>query len=421
MIVCFIALNCRLKIEHLNLPLFISRRIAKNESGSFSSTIHRIAVISISVSLTALIVAFMVLYGFQGAIRSKVFSLSGHLTINKYALSNSFEETSIVASDSLMNGLIENANIRHAQKFILKAGLLKTNEEVQGIIMKGVGPGFDRATFSSQMIDGVFPDFAEEKYSTDVAISQKMATLLRLGVGDQVTMFFVQDPPRYRRLSITGIYSTGMEEFDERFIYGDIDMIRRINDWKEDEAGGIEVFLTNESQIQELEDELFNTLSYDLNVISSYRQYPQIFEWLKLLNRNVLVLLVLIVFVAAFGMISMVLILIMERTRMIGTMKALGSPNEMIRKVFLYSGLQLVLKGLLIGNILGLTLCWVQYEFHVIPLDAANYYMHFVPVVFSWPTVAALNGLIIALVGLTLLIPIRVVSTINPIKAIRFD
>ena len=363
----------------------------------------------------------MVLYGFQGAIRNKVFNLSGHLTVKKYALSNSFEETSILASDSLMNGLIGNANIRHAQKFILKAGLLKTNEEVQGVIIKGVGSDFDQASFSSQMIEGVFPDFTEEKYSTDVAISQHMARFLRLGVGDRVTMFFVQDPPRYRRLSITGIYSTGMEEFDERFIYGDIDMIRRINNWKQDEAGGIEIFLIDENQIQEMEDELFNTLNYDLNVISSYRQYRQIFEWLKLVNRNVLILLVLIVFVAAFGMISMVLILIMERTKMIGLMKALGSSNEIIRKVFLYSGLQLVLKGLLIGNVLGLALCWIQYEYHVIPLDVTNYYMHFVPVVFSWSSVAMLNGLIIALVGFTLLIPIRVVSTIDPIKAIRFD
>ncbi len=363
----------------------------------------------------------MVLYGFQGAIRNKVFSLSGHLTVNKYALSNSFEETSITTSDSLMEGLNSNVHIRHAQKFILKAGLLKTNEEVQGIIMKGVGSDFDRAAFSSQITEGEFPDFSGEKYSTDVAISQHLATLLRLNVGDQVTMFFVQDPPRYRRLSIAGIYSTGMEEFDERFVYGDIDMIRRINDWAEDEAGGIEVFLHHEAQIQEMEDELFSTLDYDLNVISSYRQYPQIFEWLKLLNRNVLILLVLIVFVAAFGMISIVLILIMERTRMIGMMKALGSPDGMIRKVFFHSGIQLVLKGLLAGNILGLALCWVQYEFHVIPLDAANYYMHFVPVVFSWPTVAMLNGLIVLLVGLTLLIPIRVVSTIDPIKAIRFD
>lgn len=412
---------CISKDSPLNLPLFISRRIAKNESGSFSSTIHRIAVISISVSLMALIVAFMVLYGFQGAIRDKVFSLSGHLTVNKYALSNSFEETSILASDSLMEGLIAHESIRHAQRFALKAGLLKTEEEVQGIILKGVGSDFDTSKFSTQMIEGEFPDFSGEKYSTDVTISEKIATLLRLNVEDKVTIFFAQQPPRYRRLTITGIYSTGMEEFDERFIYGDIAMIRKINDWSDEQAGGIEVFLKDENQIEAMEDELFNTLDIDLNVISSYRQYPQIFEWLKLLNRNVMVLLVLIIFVAAFGMISMVLILIMERTRMVGMMKALGSSDQMIRKVFLYSGLQLVVKGLVIGNALGLLLCWLQYEFQFVPLDAANYYMHFVPVIFDWPTLFGLNVMIVLMVGLTLFIPIRVVSTIEPIKAIRFD
>ncbi|MCP4457977.1 MAG: ABC transporter permease [Cytophagales bacterium] len=405
----------------MNLPLFISRRIAKNESGSFSSTIHRIAVVSISISLMALIVAYMVLYGFQGAIRDKVFNLSGHLTVNKYALSNSFEETSILASDSLMHVLTSHENIRHVQRFVLKAGLLKTDEEVQGIILKGVGSDFDTANFSTQMIDGVFPDFEGEKYSTDVAISDKIANLLRLQVNEKVTIFFAQQPPRYRRLTVTGIYSTGMEEFDDRFIFGDIDMIRRINDWSDQQAGGIEVFLEDESQIEAMEGELFNTLDIDLNVISSYRQYPQIFEWLKLLDRNVLVLLALIVFVASFGMISMVLILIMERTRMVGMMKALGSADQMIRKVFLYSGLQLIAKGLIIGNVLGLMICWLQYEFQLIPLDAANYYMHFVPVIFDWPTIIGLNVMIVVMVGLTLFIPIRVVSSIEPIKAIRFD
>ncbi len=363
----------------------------------------------------------MVLYGFQGAIKDKVFNLSGHLTVNKYALSSSFEETSIQATDSLMQGLLAHEKIRHAQQFTLKAGLLKTDEEVQGVILKGVGDDFDTAAFSSQLIAGTFPDFSQEKYSTDVAISQYLAKLMRLNVGNKVTMFFVQDPPRYRRLTITGIYGTGMEEFDEKFIFGDIDMIRRINGWDTYQAGGIEVFLEDDAQIETMEEELFNALDIDLNVISSYRQYPQIFEWLKLLNRNVLVLLVLIVFVAAFGMISMVLILIMERTRMVGMMKALGSTNQMIRKVFLYSGLQLIIKGLIVGNALGLAFCWMQYEFHLIPLDAANYYMHFVPVIFDWPTILGLNGLIILLVGLTLFIPIKVVSTIEPIKAIRFD
>lgn len=369
----------------------------------------------------ALIIAFMVLYGFQGAIRNKVFSLSGHLTVNKYALSSSFEETSILATDSLMEGLVAHKNIRHAQRFVLKAGLLKTDEEVQGIILKGVDSDFDTTTFSTQMIEGNFPDFSGEKYLTDVAISKKIANLLRLKVDDKVTLFFVQRPPRYRRLTITGIYSTGMEEFDERFIYGDIDMIRRINGWESNQAGGIEVFLEEESEIEAMEEELFNTLAIDLNVISSYKQYPQIFEWLKLLNRNVLILLILIVFVAAFGMISMVLILIMERTRMVGMLKALGSSDQMIRKIFLYSGIQLLLKGLVIGNVLGLALCWLQYEFQLIPLDAANYYMDSVPVVFDWSTIAGLNAMIILMVGLTLFIPIQVVSSIQPIKAIRFD
>lgn len=369
----------------------------------------------------ALIVAFMVLYGFQGVIREKVFSLGGHLTVNKYALSNSFEETSILATDSLINGLIAHKNIRHVQRFALKAGLLKTDEEVQGIFFKGVSTDFDTTAFSTQMIEGIFPTFGGENYSTDVVISEKIAHLLRLSISDRVILFFAQQPPRYRRLTIVGIYSTGMEEFDEQFVFGDINLIQRINDWSHEQVGGIEVFLDGEGQIDLMEEELFNTLDINLNVISSYRQYPQIFEWLKLLNRNVLVLLVLIIFVAAFGMISMILILIMERTRMVGMLKALGSSNQMIQKIFLYSGLQLIFKGLMVGNTFGLLLCWLQYTFQLISLDAVNYYMHSVPVVFDWSTILGLNLMITLTVGLTLFIPIRVVSTIQPIKTIRFD
>lgn len=361
------------------------------------------------------------LYGFKGAIKEKVYNLSGHLTVNKYALSTSYEETSILASDSLFSSLRSHPEIQAVQSFVLKAGLLKTDEEVQGIIMKGVGAGFDTLSFRTQMVAGRFPKLNAEKYSTEVAISQFMSSLLRLEIGDKVTLFFAQEPPRYRRIEVVGVYATGMEEFDQRIVFGDESMLQRINQWEANQFSGLEIILKDPSKIDRMEEELFETLDIDLNVVSANRQYPQIFEWLELLNRNVLILLIIILVVSAMGMISMVLILIMERTKMIGILKALGSPNELLRKVFFFSGLDLIIKGLLIGNGVGLFLCWIQYQFKIIPLDMSNYYMHHVPITFDIPTLLGLNVLIALLVSVVLFIPIRIVSGIEPVKAIRFD
>ena len=376
---------------------------------------------SITLSLSALIISFFVLYGFKNEIREKVYTISGHLTVNKYSLSTSYEDTFIEVSDSLVQRLESNPEIATINQFILKAGLLKTKEEVQGILMKGVGADFDTTSFRSQMVKGSFPDFSGEKYSNEIAISQYISSLLEIGIGDKVTLFFLQKPPRYRPVVVSGIYTTGMEEFDEKIIIGDIDLIRRINGWKSYQSGGIEVVLNDHTKIDQMEDELFDSLPVDLDVTSANRQYPQIFEWLELLNRNVLILLIIIVIVAALGMVSMVLILIMERTKMIGILKALGSENSQLRRIFFYSGLNLIIKGLFWGNGVGLVLCWLQFQFRPIPLDVTNYYMHFVPIAFDWLTLMGLNGLMILLVGLTLFIPVRVVSGVQPVEAIRFD
>jgi len=306
------------QICHLNLPLLIARRMARNTSGSFTRTIHRIAVVSVTISLAALIISFFVLYGFKDAIRQKVYNLSGHLTVDKYAISNSFEENSILANDSLMDELRQYPNVSHVQRFIVKAALVKSEEGVQGILLKGVGADFDKNRFKSQMLKGSFPAFGSDQISNEVVISDRLATMLRLEVNDVLTLFFVQQPPRFRRITVSGIYTTGMEEFDEKFVFGDIGLLQRINDWQPDQVGGVDVFITDEREMEQMETALFNTLPVDLNVTSAERRYPQIFEWLLLLNRNVLILLIIIVVVAALGMISMVLILIMERTRMIG-------------------------------------------------------------------------------------------------------
>lgn len=405
----------------MNLPFFISKRISKEETGSFSSIINRIAVVSIGLGLAVLLLAFMVLYGFKKEIKDKIYSFGGHLIISKYTLSTSFEEGSIIVDDSLIQQLKSYPLTARIQPYAMKAALLKTEEEVQGVIVKGVDESFDTLGFSKHMVEGKFPDLSAKEYSTEVALSKRVSNYLELDVGDEVLIYFVQNPPRFRRLQVSGIYETGLDEFDEKIILGDLDLVRRINNWPDSLAGGVEVFLSDTDQMDRAENELFNTLDIDLYVDKVTDRYVQIFDWLNLLNRNVVILLTIILIVSGTSIISILLILIMERTQMIGVLKSLGAPNKLIRRIFVFNGLQLIVRGLFWGNVIGLSLGLIQYYFKVIPLDAANYYMSHVPIEIDFLTIIGLNLMVLTLIGLTLLIPVAIVSRVSPVRAIRFD
>ncbi|MFY0688512.1 MAG: ABC transporter permease [Cyclobacteriaceae bacterium] len=405
----------------MNLAFFISSRITRKSDKSFSSNIHKVAVISIGTAICALLLSFMILGGFQDKIKDKIFSFSGHLLVTKYAMNSSFEESEISISDSLTWQLNNARFVTNWQPFAYKAGLLKTKEEVQGVIFKGVGEDFDTTSFKPNIIAGAIPDLYGKQYSTEVAVSKKIAQTLRLDIGDKVMIYFVQNPPRFRNLTITGIYETGLQDFDERIILGDIGLVRRLNDWDERQAGGIEVFVKDNYDIDQAHAELFDLIDYDLYVESVREKYLEHFDWLSMINTNVAVLLILILFISCFNMVSILLILIMERTQMIGMLKAMGAQDGMIRKIFISSGLRLILSGLGWGNLIGLLIAFVQWQFELIPLDQENYYMHFVPIAFNWQIVVGLNALMVLMIGLSLFIPVAFVTRVQPIKAIRFD
>ncbi len=405
----------------MNLSDFISRKIREESKGTFASSIHRIAVISISVGLLSLLLAFMILGGFQKKISEKIYSFSGHLLISKFTLSSSFEESSIEIKDTLISQLEDFDFVTNWQYFAYKAGLLKTKDEVHGVIFKGVDYSFDTAYFYTNILRGRFPQIDDTKYSSEVALSNRIANYIQKDVGDEIMMFFVQNPPRYRKLKVTGIYETGLEEFDEKIIIGDINLIRRLNDWNKRSVAGVEVFVKDGMDYEVARNVLFNELEADLYVENVQDKYLQIFDWLALLNRNVAIFLVLILLVACFSMVSILLILIMERTQMIGILKSMGAPNVLIRKIFLSTGFNLVLKGLFWGNLIGLGLGYLQYRFELIPLDPVNYYMNYVPIEFDLFTIIALNAAVSLMISLSLLIPVRIISRIRPIRAIRFD
>ena len=405
----------------MNLPYFISSRITKNEQGSFSSTITRIAIISIAVALSSLILAFLILGGYENVITSKIYSFSGHVVVSKYTLSNSVEETSIMVSDTLLETVKNTEGVDYVQAYSFKYGLLSTQDEVQGVLVKGIDENFNRADFEQHLIRGRFPEFPDENYGTEVAISEKISNILQLDVGDEVTIFFVQKPLRFRKLQITGVYETGLEEIDENVILGDIRLVSRINNWEDNQVGGLEVYLEDPKDQTEAAETLFDKVDFDMYVEKVSDKYIQIFEWLRMLNRNVLILLIIVLFVACFNMVSILLILILERTQMIGIFKSLGASNALIRRIFLFNGLNLIVKGLLWGNFIGLSFCLAQYYFKLIPLDASNYYVSYVPISLDFGIVLLLNVMAILVVGVTLFIPLSLISRIQPVKAIRFD
>lgn len=405
----------------MNFPYFISKRITSEANSSFSSIISKLAVISISVGLAAMILAFFILGGFQQTIKEKIYNFKGHLEITKYNMGNSLDEKSISLNSGFYQQKEEFKFIAHVQAFAYKAGLIKTKEEVEGVIFKGVDTYFDTTRFCTNMKAGRFIRHPESGYSNEVILSTHIAKKLRLKLDDQFMIHFVQNPPRFRRLKLVGLYETGLEEFDKSVIIGDLRMIQRLNEWGADQVGGFEIFVKNKKQIDEAENILFNAIDADLYVDKVSDKYNQIFDWLGLLNQNVTVFLGLILIVACFNMISILLILILERTYMIGVLQALGASKRQVKRIFLFKGMLLVSKGLIYGNLIGLLIALLQDQFQLVPLDAANYYMYYVPISWDYESLIGLNLLTFLVVSLALGIPMTVVSRIKPIAAIRFN
>ena len=407
--------------QYLNLSYFISKRINKAESGSFSAIIHKVAVASIGIGLGIMIISFLILGGFEKNIIEKNISFSGHLNITKFSLGGSYEELPISKESEFFKNHRKYDFVDHLQVVSYKFGLLKTEEGVSGALLKGVGADFDTSRFNKILVDGSFIKRNDSTYSTQVVISRKLSRKLRLNVGDNVVMYFIQKPPRPRKLLVSGIYDSGLEEFDDLFIIGDIEMIQRLNGWDKQQVGGFEVFVKDFEKLDLAKETIDQDLDFDLYAHQITDQFVQIFDWLTLLNRQVYLFIGLILFVACFNMASILLILIMERTQMIGILKALGANNLQIRKLFIYNGVLIVLKGLVIGNVIGIGLAYLQYQFKLIPLEFETYFMHYVPIEWNWLVIVGLNILTLAVVSAVLIIPSVIISRIQPIKSIRFD
>lgn len=450
----------------MNLSYFISRRIAFEQGGTFSSIIHKVAVVTITIGLAASIVSFLIMNGFQETIANKIYGFSSHLRITKLTTSNSMEEPPFEYNIDVYKHPERFPMIKHIQEYAHKPGLIKTDDEVMGVFVKGIGKSFDQKNFSENLLEGRFINLPDSGYSQEVVISKIIAGKINTRVGDDIIVHFIQDPPRARRLKVVGLYETNLSEYyDSKFIIGDLRMIQRLNGWADSVAGGLEIFIdikkfdrsalfneyvrdTREMlEMSELNwfqrtsefisaiyafkfDEVAmnkahmligEDMDYDHNIEKTSDTYFPLFDWLRLISRQVLILLVIILFAVCLNMVSVVIILVMERTQMIGMLKALGATNKTVRSIFMYNGVNLIVRGLLYGNLLGLGICFLQDKFKVIRLNPHDYYMDTVPIGWNWEVIIFLNALIFVLVTLVLLIPTGVIARINPLKAIRFD
>ena len=405
----------------MNLPLFISKRISKPGLQSFSSLIHKIAIVSISIGLGIMIISYIIMGGFEDTITNKMVGFVGHLQVTKYTLNSTYEELPISKEDSIYQFIKDLSYVKHIQGVAHKVGLIQTDDEIHGIVFKGVDEDFNLDQFGQVITEGRVINNKTGQPSYEIMISKKIADLLKISLQDEIRIYFIQNPIRVRKFKIAGIYTSGMEEFDEQLVIGDIRIIQQLNDWRNSLVGTLEVFINDFDKLDAAEEELFRRTQYDLFVDKITDKHIEIFDWLSLVNRNVTILLTLILFIASFNMVSVLLILIMERTQMIGVLKAIGANNKFIRQIFTYHGIRLIVLGLVWGNIIGLSFGFIQDKFKLIPLDPVNYYMEYVPIKWGWTGIIGLNILTFTVVTLVLVIPTLLISKIEPIKSIKFD
>ncbi|SNR61483.1 ABC transporter permease [Hymenobacter mucosus] len=405
----------------MNVSQYISNKIDGGaDSGSFTSSVTKIAIISIAMGLAVMVVSFAILEGFRNEIQSKIFSFGSHLQISKYDTNNSLEVEPI-GEPQLIQELKRNPQVKSFQPFARKTAIIKTKDEVLGVVLKGIDEKNGQSLMRKNLVEGKFLSFPDSSASNDVLVSRKVADKLRLKPGDNAQFYFIQNPPRVRRFTVRGIYQTGLDEFDEVYVIGDIRQVRDLAGWPDSLVGGMEVTLKDFRRLDIVADNLYENLRYDLKLDKITEQYAQLFDWLQLLNRNVVIFLLLIIFVATFNMVATIFIMILERTNMIGVLKAIGATDNQIRSMFFFRGLSLTMRGMLYGNIVGLGFCAIQYFFHPIPLDPENYYMDRVPIHWDLFIILVLNAATFLTSLLAVLIPTYLIARIKPVTAIKFD
>lgn len=413
----------------MNLELFIARRIHFSKEGNRQVTppAVRIAIVGVALGLAVMILSVAIVIGFKKEVRNKVIGFGSHIQITNFDNNSSYETTPIAVSDSLLQAL-RAPGIKHIEGYATKMGILKTDSDFQGVVLKGIDTDYDWSFFRNNLKEGELLTIDPKKTSTDVIISRYLSDLLGLKLGDSILTYFVQEDVRARKFNIVGIYETGFMDYDKLFVLADIKQIRRLNGWEKDEVSGLELLVDDYDKLDQIAEDLyFNLVEKQDRHGNTYftrsikEMNPMIFNWLDVLDVNVVVILILIFAVAGFTMISGLLIIILERTNMIGILKALGENNVSIRKIFLYISFFLIGKGMLWGNVVGIAICLIQSHFRIIKLDPSIYYLDAVPIDLSIVSLILLNIGTLCASMLMMLGPSYLITKIDPAKSIRFE
>ncbi len=405
----------------MNTEFFIAKRIFSKDKGNFSRPIVNIAIISIALGLAAMIISVAITMGFQTAIRNKIIGFGSHIRINKYDLNSSYQTIPVDKNQKFYPYLDTVKGIRHIQVYAIKAGIIKTKEQIYGVVLKGIASDYDWSFFKKKIIKGKPLIVNDSIKINDIVISKYIADKLKLKLNDDVVMYFIQDPPRMRKFKISGIYETGLEEYDKIYALVDIAHIQKLNAWTKNQVSGFEVLIDDFDDLDKMGKYVYNNIGYDLNSKTIKELNVSLFDWLNLQNTNVFIILVMVILVAAITIISTLLILILEKTNMIGILKSLGVRNWSVRKIFIYNAEYIIGKGILWGNIIGIAICLLQKKFEIFTLNQESYYVSVVPIDINLLNILMINLGTIFISVLILIIPSYIISRITPIKAIRYD
>lgn len=408
--------------------LYFERMIASrmlsqsDDSGRMSRPIMRVAVGGIAVGMAVMILTLAVMNGFQQEIRKKVIGFGSHIQITGFDTNDSFEMDSINRNQPSVEAIKKIPGIRHVQVFATKAGIIKSGDQLMGVVLKGIDRDFDWSFFKQNLKEGEIINLTDTT-SDRVLVSRYIADRMQLKVGQKFRMFFLRgNETRPRAFVVAGIYETGLTDgFDDRFLICDIRHVQKLNDWDRETVAGFEVLVDNYDALEPATAKVQETVDYNLNAQSIKELTPQIFSWLDILDVNALIIIVLMLFVSMINMISALIIMILDRTNMIGTLKAMGADNESVIRIFLLHAARLILLGLLIGNVLGISLCLLQQHFGMVALDQESYYVKTVPISINWGALILLNIVSLVLCLVSLLLPALIVLRISPVKAIRFS
>lgn len=414
----------------MNLELFIAKRIhfSGENNKKVSSPAIKIAIAGIALGIIAMILSVCIVIGFRKGVTDKIVGFSSHIQITNFDYNTSYESHPIYISDSLLNSLFDREYVKHAEVFSTKPGIIKTDEDFQGIVLKGVSKDYDWSFFKSNLEEGNILNVSDSATKNEVIISRNIANRLNLKLGDSFITYFIQDPIKTRKFLITGIYSTHYNDYDKLFVITNTEVIQKINSWEQDQYSGIEIYLEDFDKIEKVMPDLsFEMFTYQdrggntLMAKSVTDMNPIIFNWLELINANVTFIIFLMIIISGVTMVSGLLILILERTNMIGILKALGAKNYSIRKVFLYVSSFLILKGMIWGNIIGLGICLIQKQFGILKLDPSSYYISEVPIHINISYIILINIGAFLISMLMMIGPSYLISRILPAKSIRFE